>query len=153
MAPIHCGDFTLEQSPGFETHTLVLRASNSIEIALGGQGAQFRATLIVGRAERPLVDAAELRAFVEVSVGMLKSHKGFAQVDRATVTTAAGSPAILQQHTFENELGLRVQQMQLYVLSKGPALTVTVTDLSGPTFERKAGQYRKMLLSISEVSR
>jgi hypothetical protein len=149
MRTFDFGDFRMQIDGGFGVHTVVLRGPDSAAGVVAGRPAQFRATLVIARSERPLKHKAELESFADVSVNLLKQQPGFKQISRETIQLPSKSQGVLQRHRFKNEHGLEVEQLQLYLLQKGPALIITATDLAA-TFAEHRENLLAMLLSTVE---
>src|SRR5688572_4822244 len=124
MRTLDLGDFRFSADEGFGVHTVVLRGPESSPVMVAGRAATFRPTVVIARSERPLADQAELEAFAEASVSVLRKLPGFQQVSRDLLVIPAGNPAALQRHRFQDEHGLKVEQLQLYVAQRGPALVI-----------------------------
>ncbi|MCC7382715.1 MAG: hypothetical protein IT384_12845 [Deltaproteobacteria bacterium] len=150
MRTLELGDFKISVEDSFGVHTLVLRGPDVAAGVVSGKSAQFRPTLVVARSERPIKDKAELEIFADVSVSLLKPIPGFREISRKTLATPAGNPAVLQRHRFLNEHGLEVEQLQLYVHQKGPALVLTATELAGESFSAHEESLRAMMMSVVE---
>lgn len=152
MGTLDLGDLRFSIDDSFGLHTLVLRGTKSTEIEIDGRPASFRSTLVVARTERPLKDKKELEMYAEASARQLQAKADFKEVSRKPMKLPKGNPAILQRHKFKDEHGLLVEQLQLFALQKGPAVVLTATELSGPSFNAREKALTAMFLSLVDKS-
>jgi hypothetical protein len=89
-------------------------------------------------------EISDVAKYVDSQAILLSEFAGFRQKNREILSNGD----VLQHHSFDNQEGIHVEQLQRYMKTPKGIYIATCSHLAGELFEMHADRFRELLLSI-----